>query len=196
MIGIINPIALIGKANDAKRKSDLNKLKTTFEEYFNDKEIYAPEEDILLWNKKEGCGKAIDSKYDFSKYVAVLPCDPHGNIYYIETTTKSFRVITNLENKSDKNIPVNWYKPNTYTLKNGLTVDTVNYGVSSPNIKWYEWGMKELDPICDITDCRVEPGCNKVGVGQPCLKGGNCFYADSKDDCNQECSAEEGCVGQ
>ena len=40
LIGIIKPNTLIGKANDSRRKSDLNKIRTAFEEFFNDKGRY------------------------------------------------------------------------------------------------------------------------------------------------------------
>jgi len=189
LIGTLNPIVLVGKAHDARRKSDLNKIKTTFEEYFNDKGIYPPQGDIDNWNKSGNCDKAIDSKYDISKYVAVLPCDPNGNIYYVYTTTDTFRVITNLENKLDKDIPVNWYKENNgYTLISVITKDTVNYGVSSPNIIWYA-GERDFTG-CNFLNCLWKNGnfCDeKVGVG---CSGVNCYYGGG---CiNSNCQLRDG----
>ena len=40
LVGIINPIALVNRGRDARRKKDLARIKTAFEEYYNDKGCY------------------------------------------------------------------------------------------------------------------------------------------------------------
>ena len=37
LVGIINPAGLLGKTNDSRRKRDLDAIRKSFEEYFNDK---------------------------------------------------------------------------------------------------------------------------------------------------------------
>ena len=196
LVGILNPAALINKAGDSSRKGDLNRFKITFEEYFNDKGRYPNY--VNSWNVNSGCGETINNVYDVSKYIRKLPCDPDGEVYKIYTTTNTFKVMTNLKNKSDKDIPVNWYGENDYTLSGGLTVNDVNYGVSSPNIRWYESGGEEEeeipDPSCNTLECWLGPGCNKLGVGISCPAGGDCYYGNNAG-CIPLCRASGGCIG-
>lgn len=132
LIGIINPISLVGKANDSKRKKDLDRIRKSFEEYFNDKGKYPT--NVGTWNIKSNCGKNLDNFV----YLKPWPCDPKGEIYKILVSIdgKYFKVLTNLEDKTDKVIPVDWYNQDSSFRVNGYTVEQVNYGVSSSNISW------------------------------------------------------------
>jgi prepilin-type N-terminal cleavage/methylation domain-containing protein len=193
LTGIINPVALIAKSHDSRRKSDLNKIKTSFEEYFNDRGQYPV--NVSSWNTKDNCGKSVTTDF-INNYVKNWPCDPNGNVYRIDVDAKKFRVIINLENKTDKDIPNDWYLTNNYILV-GFTKDQANYGISSSNIYWYDWGeTKTVDPNCNKADCWISKnGCNKVQAGQPCSSGSDCYYGNASG-CITECRATEGCVGQ
>ncbi|MEI8067760.1 MAG: type II secretion system protein [Candidatus Shapirobacteria bacterium] len=103
----LNPIALQGRGNDARIKSDLNKIKIAFEEYNNDNNSYPM--DIGASNTKDNCGKTI------IKQLNSWPCKPGGGIYTINIGTS---------NNSQ------WFKVIT-VLSTGET-----YGVSSSNIKF------------------------------------------------------------
>lgn len=153
----LNPGALMNKANDSKRKSDLNKFKAAFEEYFNDKGYYPSSSDLLDWNVADNCGKKIDK---MSKYLGTWLCDPYGRPYMIITNTNWFKVVTNLDNKKDKDIPDGWYTNNqNYSVV--FDRDEVNYGVSSPNVLWYEEnGVPDFcGTMCQILNA---DGCNQA----------------------------------
>ncbi len=134
LIGIINPNALIGRANDSRRKSDLNKIRTAFEEFSNDNGRYPTAAEVSLWNRMSNCDKKVD---DLKNYLPAWPCDPDKKLYQIMVGEKWFKIVTNLKNKQDKDIPAGWYNSGTYT-SSGFDKSSVNYGVSSLNILWYE----------------------------------------------------------
>lgn len=167
MVGAFSMINPMVKGRDSQRKKDLNRIKQAFEEYFNDKGYYP--QDVDDWNKKQNCRR---SDIKFSKYLSQWPCDPNGNPYVIITEKNKFRVMANLENKKDEEIPKNWYTRKDIFVT-GITKDRINYGVSSPNILWYE---NYINPSCDTSICLSSrgSGCNSVGSG---CNGDNCYYA-------------------
>lgn len=167
MIGtfvVINPVA---KGRDSQRKKDLNRIKQAFEEYFNDKGYYP--QDVNNWNKKTNCGSKLD---DFSKYLSLWPCDPNGNPYLVIMEKDKFRVMANLENKDDSEIPKDWYTRKDIIIT-GVTKNEVNYGVSSPNILWYE---NYINPNCDIDICLGGGGSSCSSIVS--CSGENCYYAE------------------
>lgn len=189
LISILNAIGITNRARDAQRKKDLNRVKVAFEEYFSDKG-YFPNADLVgQLNQKSNCGSGV-----FKPYLNQWPCDPNGNPYRIFTELNRFRVVVNLENKTDKDIPSGWYQKNGFNLR-GLTIDDVNYGVSSTNILWYE--NMAVDPVCDINYCSfkyannpnscshnsLDPGCNESN-------GDTCYFGS---DCNSLCTTS--CCG-
>ena len=175
VIGTINPIAMVNKANDSRRKNDLNKIKVAFEAYHTDKGLYPTAQEVGVWNVDANCGKPITQ---LKSYLKTLLCDSQNKIYEIIVIDPktTFKILTNLQNKKDDNIPVNWYLDNApYNYRDRKNL--VNYGVSSSNILWY-----------DLVD-RTDPGCGndclrKVGLADAilvtndvCVSGGNvwCF---------------------
>jgi prepilin-type N-terminal cleavage/methylation domain-containing protein len=181
LVGIINPIALVGKARDAERKRDLDLIKKTFEEYYNDNENYPL--DVASWNNEGNCNKNLVDEF---KYLYPWPCDPDGQPYYVLVSDdgSSFKIFTNLENKNDKAILNGWYEYESYQLEGEYTVDDVNYGVSSSNVSWYDYEMGDDCPggcyqqtglnFCDPVGSNNEEGCVPSS-------GDNC-WADP--DCN------------
>lgn len=101
IIGLLSVLAItflpqqISKGRDGRRKSDLQKIKIAFEDYFSDNDCYPPPE-IL-----DNCGSA-----DFEPYMSIVLCDPHTKTKYLyapETTAcpHSYRVFANLERDTD-----------------------------------------------------------------------------------------------
>jgi prepilin-type N-terminal cleavage/methylation domain-containing protein len=181
LIGIINPIALIGKARDSRRKDDLNKIKMAFDEYYNDKKQYPSSTEITQWNQAKNCGASDVGGTGIGSYTKGWPCDPSGKTYDMVSNISSFRVITNLENKSDKDVPKDWYKANNGYVLIGFTADTANYGVSSSNIYWYDYVQNDT---CNTKLCTVLRGgrCDMIGLNQSCVPSdGQCFYANNCD---------------
>ncbi|MDD4937703.1 MAG: type II secretion system protein [Candidatus Shapirobacteria bacterium] len=185
LIGILNPIALVGKAKDVTRKKDLDRIKKSFEEYFNDKGTYPI--DVSSWNIKINCKSRVA---EFG-YLSPWPCDPDGEPYYIVVSDngKSFRILTNLENKSDNAIPSDWYNQDSLYRVEGYTPEQINYGVSSSNVNWNEFSLSD---ICQ-GNCFQKPpsgiGCNSAS-GNSC-SGTNCYR---HNQCLSECQVS--CCGR
>lgn len=169
MIGIINPIAMMAKARDSERKDDLNKFKKAFEEYYNDKGFYPVDSDLKRWNVLSNCNKKID---EISQYLNVWPCGPNNSLYTVASKDNWFKVVTNLENKKDNDIPEGWYDESRY-LSSGFDRKAVNYGVSSTNILWYEGELDCNISVCNVEGCNAAPGnrCNEAVDGRACYYG-------------------------
>lgn len=95
-IVLFNPMRQIEKANDAKRKKELNLLQKAFEDYYNDKGCYPKPEEICydvpppptnIYGSGIGCTRPLESQTChicgnesssplFSPYMSSLPCDP------------------------------------------------------------------------------------------------------------------------
>lgn len=186
-IGAIKPEMLIGRANDSRRKSDLNKIKRAFEEYVTDKGYYPLNANLYEWNKSDNCGKTIS---DMEKYINKWPCDPNGGIYQMLSGDDWFKVVTNLDNKNDTDIPSGWYTSGTYSTS-GFDKEKVNYGVSSSNILWYEQKLQ-----CDMTTCYTGPDCNapQNGVCNSQNDGGlGCYRRNLLNNSCKECFEPDGC---
>lgn len=178
LVGILNSIGITNKGRDAKRKKDLNRVKIAFEEYFNDKGYFPDGALVADLTKidKSNCG----SSTIFSPYLIPWPCDPKGGPYKIVVETNKFRIITDLENKKDKDIPEGWYlKDDAYRLFS-WTINDVNYGVSSANILWYDGGDIDYSR-CNIGSC-LTGNVDTCGHVSTCTS--NCFYQSSSgNDC-------------
>ena len=182
----LSPQLLVGKASDAKRKSDLNKIRTAFEEYYNDKGYYPSQGNLNSWNISDNCEKEVP---DMSKYIKKWPCDSQGNIYTIVSTTTWFKVITNLENKQDKDIPDGWYGSKADDLYPDVdNKESINYGVSSLNILWYEGEEYSFLPAyCDYGngECydknKIQLGYGEICTSPPGEK--DCYVGFPNEDC-------------
>jgi type II secretory pathway pseudopilin PulG len=90
----------IAKSRDAKRKADLNKLQSLFEDYLNDYVCY-PDETVIT--------DRVICRNSFLPYTNELPCDPLNNwqynYFYSYDTTQDcqswYKVYTRLENTKD-----------------------------------------------------------------------------------------------
>jgi prepilin-type N-terminal cleavage/methylation domain-containing protein len=184
MIGILNAIGITNKGRDTQRKKDLARIKIAFEEYFNDKGSFPDPNLVSTLMEKSNCGTDI-----FKPYLVSWICDPNGNPYSIltETNPQRFRIITNLENKKDKDIPTDWYVRDDFNMPSlGLTTSNANYGVSSSNILWYEGASRYADNCYTNTCFDGNNGCNDHS-DSGCI--GNCYYqaSDGRPGCVAEC---------
>lgn len=169
LIMILNPILLVNKAGDSDRKSDLNKLRTVFEEYLNDKGSYPSHGKLTEWNTASNCKKEIS---ELKNYIDKWPCDPTGKPYIILANDDWFKIVANLMNKKDKDIPDKWYTDDGSIYKTFFDKNEVNYGVSSSNVLWYEGDTAgSCGSICLKLSAT---GCNDaVGVG--CSLPDSCY---------------------
>jgi prepilin-type N-terminal cleavage/methylation domain-containing protein len=194
MTGNLNPAMLVGKANDATRKKDVRRIKVAFEEYYNDKGCYPSGAILDALNNAANCVTGI-----FSPWLGSWPCDPVKRIpyhIYVDQVAqggvgvnvdcpRQYSIYTNLENKQDKDIPAGWYGQSaTFYMGNGNeTPQTANFGVSSPNINWYD---KSLSVECgtQLTECYtyVRGVCQALDV--------NFQHQNAYTVCNQKCMVD------
>lgn len=198
MVGTIDPIALVGKGKDARRKKDLGRIRVALEEYFSDKGCYPPQTMIDDLGNQSNCNSGI-----FQPWLSNWPCDPDGQPYIIiissvdTSCSRWFKILTNLENRNDADIPEGWYElGDTYHVGDGTYgVNDVNYGTSSTNVNWYDF---VLDPSCewhaedhsdDLCYVRSPDGlCNGAPDNQ--CSGSNCYALNNcrvSDICKVNC---------
>jgi prepilin-type N-terminal cleavage/methylation domain-containing protein len=84
-----------GRARDAGRKTDLEKIKIAFEEYYNDHGCYPPSDILNNCNGQE-----------LQPYLDRIPCDPFTKEPYVyvpleDNECKGYRVLAHLENTED-----------------------------------------------------------------------------------------------
>ena len=112
----------IGRGYDARRKSDLARIKIAFEDYYNDNECY-PLEGTL-----NNCGGD-----DLKPYMAEIPCDPTKKTPYVYLPDdpdgcNGYRVLAALEDESDPDIG----KVGCSVQEGcGYYVTSYNYGISA-----------------------------------------------------------------
>jgi prepilin-type N-terminal cleavage/methylation domain-containing protein len=187
LLATLNPIFQVDKANDARRKKDLAKIKIAFEEYYNDKGCYPTGELLESLNSSESCGTTV-----FLPWLAKWPCDPtRKTTYYLFAEEADcpgwFKVITKLNNESDKDIPDGWYTLDNFFIGDGtLSTEQVNYGTSSTNTVWYEMTISNR---CDSGgSCFERSGgagaCQYTRFPSDFCEGSNC-YVDR--NCLPEC---------
>jgi hypothetical protein len=133
-----------------------------------------------------------------SSYLRSLPCGPNKTIYEIVIINYSntYKVLTNLDNKKDKDIPVGWYEVGNYPGFSQERKEEVNYGVSSTNILWYE---QDFDPSCGL-DCIKclgldQENCEGI-INGTCVSGFGiqCYTGDPKTGCaRSSCCSGSGC---
>lgn len=204
LTGSLNPSALTNKGTDATRKKDLARIKVALEEYMNDRGCYPTDPLLAELEDPNNCGSDV-----FSPWLPTWPCDPSGRPYYVvveeagvceesggcieptwATCPSWFKVLVELQNRNDDDIPAGWGVDSILPLGSSLTSDDVNYGVSSTNINWFD--RVEVSSLCSATECYNWGGgsCNSNNqTGQACTE--NCY---THDDCIPACAVSS-CVG-
>ncbi len=101
IILLINPAAILGKSNDARRKRDLRQIQTALELYRTDQGAYP----ITGSSSFPTCDSTLQS--GASIYMNKVPCDPLANpawgrnYFYTSTTGSSYTLWACLENAND-----------------------------------------------------------------------------------------------
>ena len=182
----------INKANDARRKSDLQRIVTAFEEYYSDNDCYPPSG--ILSN----CGGN-----DLSPYLDSIPCDPvYGEPYcYLPTEPnvaecyQKYRVLNTLKYLSDPVIKSSFCDSETYC---GWETECTasgdrsgfNYGFSSLNTTLINPDVViPTPPPGEPTPgtegnwaCTPQGNCDNYGNGDP-----RCTYFFINDNCDNMC---------
>lgn len=179
-VSALNPGLLTERARDAQRKKDAARIRVAFEEYFNDKGCF-PTQAVVDTLECDQNG--------FQPWLSIWPCDPNGQKYYIYTDNsscpRSYRILTNLKNKTDKQIQSNWYTQYAnYRFGDGsLTVNDVNYGVSSQNVSWF---MESVPAYCytSFTGCFTSPA---LGSCSALPSGNDQLNSYVNENCLPEC---------
>lgn len=179
-VSALNPGMLTEKGRDAQRKKDAGRIRVAFEEYFNDKGCFPTQATIDALECNES---------GFKPWLSIWPCDPNGQKYYVFTDgsncPRSYQILVNLKNRQDKQIQSGWYDQST-NIKFGdgsLTINDVNYGVSSQNTAW---NAESVPAHCytSFTGCYTSPSpgtCNALPSGTDQLNS----YVN--EDCLSEC---------
>lgn len=118
VIGILSALVLSNmqgvreRARDARRKSDLNSIKTALRLYYNDQKVFPDSSSGQI----VGCGGGAcswgESQFaaDGTIYINTLPTDPSHtdanpvSYTYIQVSADSYALVATLENKSDPDI--------------------------------------------------------------------------------------------
>lgn len=88
IVVLFDPVALIQKAMDSKRKSDLAKIQGALQQYYKDFGKYPPNPGDCLTDSSQ-CkmvrldGTTANFGEDFNPYVKILPKDPSKNKTYV-----------------------------------------------------------------------------------------------------------------
>lgn len=122
----------LAKARDSKRKSDLDRLKIAFEDYYGDNQAYPPADSLA------DCGSS-----SLAPYLGSIPCDPKTKtaycyVYDIDNAGQNYRIYSSLENNNDPIVrELSCDEDPTYCgYENECSSwgHRFNYGVSSANV--------------------------------------------------------------
>jgi hypothetical protein len=139
---------------------------------------------------KSKCGTDVFGQWGISPW----PCDPvTKQPYYVfidppnSICPLKYRILANLDNKTDLQIPAGWYSQLTnkaYGFGDGsLSANDANYGVSSPNVSWYNMVM---NPACISTQGQCYSLTNGIFSGMGMGKFFN-EYTNTNADCLVPC---------
>lgn len=193
IIILFNPIQQINKAWDSKKKSDLNVLKKSFEDYYNDKGCY-PTLEKVCYNAKSQyatdeakicniCGSNPLSP-SFTPYITSLPCDPRSPksefLYQVDNLVcpKWFKVYSELNYKIDPIINELGCFAESCGPKPNFGYD---FAVTSPNID-----IEKASSYYCLNNYR---NCNSCGLThEDCVTRLTCqlykkFYSSSTNCC-------------
>jgi len=147
----------IGRGYDARRKSDLARIKIAFEDYYNDKNCYPP--DTIL----ENCGGG-----ELQPYMKEIPCDPtkrtpYAYIPLAPDGCSGYRVLAPLQDTSDPDI-----------AKIGCSVGG---GCGYADVS-YNYGISSGAPVL-LTGGAGSTPTPLPGAAWACTNSGDCnLYAD------------------
>ncbi|MBI5151713.1 MAG: prepilin-type N-terminal cleavage/methylation domain-containing protein [Candidatus Pacebacteria bacterium] len=155
---MINAPKFIARANDSRRKSDLEAFKIAFERYYDDYKCY-PDPSVMTT-----CRTTV-----LSTYLPYIMCDPKLEMpyEYVRESCKSFKIYTTLEDTSDPDIEKIGCTGGCGPDKNGDSVSDFNYGVSSGDVNVGAPANATLPGLCILGNGRK---CY-AGVCSACCPG-------------------------
>ena len=184
-----NYMTQLKKSRDGKRKADMEKIKTSFEDYYNDNGCYPTDVSVF-----ENCGsKDLYADGGFAPWLVSIPCDPLENPYEIiineSTCPSQFAIYTNMEYLNDPQVKANDCYPGCGDYNFSYSSDNVNpsdllgpFGdpTNTPPVP---------TPTIDVGGCGT--GCFRWDVGQQkcnvtnegTCKGVNCYVGDCREGC-------------
>lgn len=171
-LSVLNPKAQIGKSKDARRKADLKKIQTAFEDYYNDHNCYPTPPFV--------CGAS------FLPYLNRIPCDPDGGNYPYPLPAEPspcpqfYRIYADFSNQTDPGVSEVGCQEGCGPIGDNLH----DYGVSSSNVA-LEGSKKGTEPTVTgsgsqptaTTGPTVPPGslygcfsgdCQPIPIGTVC----------------------------
>jgi len=177
----INPMSQIFKGYDARRKSDLSKIKIALEAYYSDHDCYPefPEEDAQF-RPTYTCGS------DFLKpYLDSMPCDPNTKTPYIiyvvpqgSTCPQQFAVYAQIYSFFDNQANNIDYCPDTIAFSSpGMLNTDIIYGCSFQEVCQVKYGC--VDFACVVVAEDGNSDCSFDWCESDC--DGNC------DRANRQC---------
>ncbi len=170
LLVFLNPGAQMGKARDARRKSDLSKLKNVLEDYYNDSKCYP-----------SGLGDLTPD------YIGQVPTNPStkADYAYSSSDCDTYRIYVTLEYEKDPVIA-------EAGCQDGCGPSCAyNFGVCSSNAKLE--GCVECEGqwyACQHATCNV------YGAGKPTCEHGRAYCKVSCSGpacCDNECGTLEAC---
>ncbi len=133
VIVLINPVAQLEKAQDARRKSDLTQIQRALDLYYHDNGRYPPVSAGYRINN-------IAWGASFAPYMGILPADPSSPgrtyIYNVSGDGQSFWLYANLARGAQDMQACTGGNdcPNVPAARQCGSGSACNYGISSPNV--------------------------------------------------------------
>jgi len=172
------------RAQDARRKADLENIKISFEDYFNDKACYPPSGSL------NNCGSE-----DLYPYLRFVPCDPVSGepyVYEPESDCNGYKAYAVLEDKTDPIISVlrcdgvngcgsSAGAEYNYGISVGTSIYGSNYSAPAPS--------PTPSPEIYVYACDSGGECNRFSLGHFMLEGCPETYSDR--NCEYACADPE-----
>jgi len=173
----------ISRARDADRKTDLQKIKIVFEDYYNDQNCYPPA-DIL-----DTCGGS-----ELQPYLEKIPCDPSTKEPYLYlpvsgAACSGYRLFTQLQDENDPSIA----RVGCDGISECGVSAGYNYGVSagvsliSTQAESGGGGGPGPGIITGPWACTQAGVCNHYGSSEAAVLAG-CSFSFVENNCQNKCS--------
>jgi len=157
LLYLLNPMKEIQRAQDTKRREEINILKKTYEDYYTDHKCYPKPTDICYKDQaKDYCPICGNKGGDIAPYLPALPCDPRS-------PEKEYLYQTDGSDCSQ------WYKIYAFleTENQDSIIEKYNYVVSSGNIDPYPYPSLANSNRIDQYACYTG-GCTFCCYGSDC----------------------------
>ena len=179
LIGL-DPIKQFFKGYDTVRKSDLAKLKTAFENYYNDKECY-PDGSVLSM-----CGSNI-----LQPYLDKIPCNPGTQepyeVYMLpadSTCAQKFAIYASLSSGNDNQSDMIKYCPKTIAAASAdMNYTDIIKGCSGQELCQTIYGCR--NGACVIVALDSVPSCSPNSCDPNC--GVDCSRKNRRGQYTNEC---------